>query len=216
MLLDLMLKGVLVGIIIAVPVGPVGVLCIRRTILQGRIAGFVSGLGAATADAIFGIIAGGGLTFVSDLLLGYRNWLRLAGAAFLLLIGLRALWTEPEPRGSRGNYGRAQPDPETLLRDYASTFLLTLTNPITILAFLAIFTAIGFTGGRATFVGAAVLVAGVWLGSLLWWAGLTSGASWLRLSIERQHLVWISRGSGGILLLSGAALLGSLLVQHWR
>jgi threonine/homoserine/homoserine lactone efflux protein len=210
MLLGFFLKGALVGVIIAVPAGPVGVLCIRRTILQGRIAGFVSGLGAATADAIFGVIAVGGLSFVSELLLDYKNWLRLAGGAFLLLIGVRAIRAEP-----RGN-DRAQADPETLLRDYASTFLLTIANPITIFAFLAVFAAIGFTGDQTTFVDAAVLVAGVWLGSLLWWAGLTGGAGWLRLSFERRHLVWISRSSGGILLLSGAILLGSLLTQHYR
>jgi threonine/homoserine/homoserine lactone efflux protein len=210
MLLGFFLKGALVGIIIAVPVGPAGVLCVRRTILQGRITGFVSGLGVATADAVFGIIAGGGLSVVSDLLLDYQNWLRFAGAAFLLCIGLREL--RAEPRG----IDRSQPDPETLLRDYASTFLLTLTNPITILALLAIFAAIGFSGEQATFAGASVLVAGVWLGSLLWWAALTSGAAWLRLSFERQHLVWISRGSGGIILLFGMALLGSLLLRPYH
>ena len=130
-------KGVLVGLVIAVPAGPVGVLCIRRTIFNGRLAGFVSGLGAATADAIFGIIAGFGLTFVSNLLLDYQQWLRIGGAGFLLFIGMSAFTAEPLA-GTR-----SQRDPETLLADFASTFALTLTNPITILAFLAIFAGIG-------------------------------------------------------------------------
>lgn len=210
MLLGLLLKGVLVGIVIAVPVGPVGVLCIRRTLLQGSLAGFVSGLGAATADATFGIIAGFGLTFIADLLLDYRGWLRLAGAGFLIVFGVRALVFEPREAA------RSVPDAESLLADYASTFALTITNPITILVFLAIFAAIGFTGDRASFVGACVLVLGVWLGSLLWWAGLAGGANWLRRSFDRRHLVWINRGSGGILLLSGLALLGSVLLPHLR
>src|SRR5205823_10031946 len=111
----------LVGIIIAVPAGPVGVICIRRTIFHGRLAGFMSGLGAASADAVFGIIAGFGLTFVADLLLDYQNWLRLGGAGFRLAIGISALRADPLA-GSR-----SQRDPEGLLADYASTFALTIT-----------------------------------------------------------------------------------------
>jgi threonine/homoserine/homoserine lactone efflux protein len=209
MLLALLLKGMLVGIVIAVPVGPVGVLCIRRTIFHGRLAGFLSGLGAATADAVFGVIAGFGLTVISDLLLDYQDWLRLVGAGFLLYIGVSALRADPLA-GTQ-----SQRDPDGLLADYLSTFVLTITNPITIIAFLAIFAGIGFTGQGATLGGAAVLVLGVWLGSLLWWAGLAFGAGMVRLSFRRDHLVWINRGSGGILVFSGVALLGSLLVQHF-
>lgn len=209
MLLILLAKGVLVGIVIAVPVGPVGVLCIRRTILHGRLAGFASGLGAATADAVFGIIAAFGLTFVSDLLLDYKDWLRVAGAAFLFYVGIKALVSHPDTEEKK------QPDAESLIADYVSTFALTVTNPITILAFLAIFAGIGFAGRHATLGGAAILVLGVLLGSLFWWAGLTFGSGLLRVSVERRHLVWISRGSGGILVLSGLALAGSLLFRHF-
>lgn len=202
-------KGVAIGMIIAVPVGPVGVLCVRRTIFNGRLSGFVSGLGAATADAIFGIIAGYGLTVISDTLLGYQDWLRLGGAGFLLYIGAKALRNDPMLAA------RAQRDREGLLADYASAFALTITNPITILAFLAIFAGIGFTGHQATLAGAGILVLGVLLGSLLWWAGLAFGAGLLRLSFRSRHLVWINRGSGGILLVSGVALIGSLMLQHF-
>lgn len=209
MLLGFLLKGVLVGIIIAVPAGPVGVLCIRRTIFHGRLAGFVSGLGAASADAVFGIIAAFGLTFVSSLLLDYRDWLRLGGAGFLLYIGISAFTADPLDGPP------AQRDRDGLLADYASAFALTITNPITILAFVAIFAGIGFTGHEATLGRAAILVLGVWLGSLLWWAGLALGTGMVRLSFDRHHLVWINRGSGGILVFSGVALLGSLLLRHF-
>ncbi len=209
MLLGFLLKGMLVGIIIAVPAGPVGVLCIRRTIFNGRLAGFVSGLGAATADAIFGIVAGFGLTFVSNLLLGYQEWLRLGGAGFLLYVGIAALGGDPLAKT------RTQRDPEGLFADYASTFVLTIANPITILAFLAIFAAIGFNGHQATLAGVGILVLGVWLGSLVWWAGLAFGAGLVRPAFRRDHLIWINRGSGGILLLSGVALLGSLVARHF-
>jgi threonine/homoserine/homoserine lactone efflux protein len=207
--LGFLLKGMLVGVVIATPVGPVGILCIRRTIFHGRLAGFVSGLGAASADAVFGIIAGFGLTFVSDLLLDYQGWLRLGGAAFLLYIGGSAFLADPLKAT------RSQRDPEGLLADYASAFVLTITNPITILAFVAIFAGIGFNGPEATLGRAVILVVGVWFGSLLCWAGLAVGAGIVRLSFDRDHLVWINRGSGGILLFCGVALLGSLLLQRF-
>jgi len=209
-LLWLLLKGVLVGILIAVPTGPVGVLCIRRTIFYGRRAGFVSGLGAATADAVFGIIAAFGLTVVSDMLLAWQNWLRFGGAGFLLFIGTTSFLSDPLAGSQRHR------DPESLVADYASTFALTITNPVTILAFLAIFAGLGFTGKEATLGRAAILVLGVWLGSLLWWGALAIGAGLMRLSFQRRHLVWINRGSGGILVFSGIALIGSLLLQNFR
>jgi threonine/homoserine/homoserine lactone efflux protein len=209
MLIGFLLKGMMVGIVIAVPVGPVGVLCIRRTILDGRLAGLFSGLGAATADSFFGIIAGFGLTVISDSLLYYQDWLRIGAAGFLLYVGITALMSEPTARNRSGN------DPEGLFGDFASTFVLTITNPVTILSFIAIFGAIGFAGEEATLPHAAMLVAGVWLGSFFWWVGLVAGAGFLRMTFQRQHLVWINRGSGGFLVAAGVALLGSLVVEHW-
>lgn len=208
MLLIFLLKGLVVGIIIAVPVGPVGIMCLRRTILEGKLAGFISGLGAATADAMFGFIAAFGLTFISDLLIGYHQWLRIAGGLYLLYIGGRALLTAPEVKTG------TEPDAESLLRDFLSSFALTLTNPITILVFLGIFSAIGLSGERATLSRAAILVLGVWLGSLLWWLALSFGLGSLFRSFEPRHLRWINRGSGTILLLSGAALLAVPLTKH--
>ena len=110
---------------------------------------------------------------------------------------------------------RTARDPEGLFGDFASTFVLTITNPVTILSFIAIFGAIGFTGEEATLTHAAVLVAGVWLGSFVWWIGLIAGAGLLRMTFQRRHLVWINRGSGGILVAAGVLLLCSLLVEHW-
>jgi threonine/homoserine/homoserine lactone efflux protein len=204
MLLLFFLKGIAVGIVIAVPVGPVGIMCIRRTVFEGALTGFVSGLGAATADAVFGIIAGFGLTVVSDLLFGYQRWLRIAGACLLLAVGGRSLL-------ARRPEAASPPDPGSLSWYYVSTFALTLTNPITIVAFLAIFAAVGLTGTEATLGRAAILVLGVWVGSLLWWFSLSFGVGlWLR-SFEPRHLAWINRGSGAILVLSGVALLASLM-----
>jgi threonine/homoserine/homoserine lactone efflux protein len=199
MLLLTLLKGIAVGIVIALPVGPVGVLCVRRTLFEGPAFGLVSGLGAATADTLFGVIAGFGLTVIRDSLLAYQDWLGGAGGIFLLIVGLRALLTtrisDPEPL-----------DGEALVSAYASTFALTITNPITILAFAAIFAKVGVTGDTDA-LSIVVLVAGVFLGSLLWWLGLSFGIDWLRRMFGSFRVIWLNRVSGVILTLSGAALL---------
>jgi threonine/homoserine/homoserine lactone efflux protein len=208
MLLLFLLKGIVVGIVIAVPVGPVGILCLRRTIFEGRSAGLVSGLGAATADALFGFVAAFGLTFVADWLLGWEDWLRAAGGCYLLYSGGSAGLAKPQDRIEE------QSDPESLFRDFASAFALTITNPVTILVFLGIFTALGLGGAQATLIRAATMVVGVWVGSLLWWLGLSLGIGMFRRSIEPRHLAWISRGSGVILFATGVALLVTAVVKH--
>jgi threonine/homoserine/homoserine lactone efflux protein len=205
MLIVFLLKGIAVGIVIAVPVGPVGVLCVRRTIFEGRLFGFISGLGAASADTIFGIVAGFGLTVVSDVLLDFQGWLRAAGGLFLVYIGASAL------RKRIVRYERPEKSAENLLSAYLSTFALTITNPVTILAFLGIFAGVGFTGEEATLGRAAMLVAGVLLGSLIWWLGISLGAGIFRRSFGERHLTLLNRISGAILTLSGIGLVCSLL-----
>lgn len=209
MLFVFLLKGIAVGFVIAVPVGPVGVLCVRRTIFEGRLFGFISGLGAASADTVFGIIAGFGLTVVSDLLLDYQVWLRSFGGVFLVYVGVRAL------RQRALREAPPEKNAENLFAAYLSTFVLTITNPVTILAFLGIFAAVGFTGSEATVGRAAMLVAGVLLGSLIWWLGLSLGAGLFRHSIGATHLLWLNRASGTILTLSGIALLASLAYDRF-
>ncbi len=208
MLFYFLLKGIVVGVVIAVPVGPVGILCLQRTIFEGRLSGLVSGLGAATADALFGAVAAFGLTFVSDWLLDYEVWLRAGGGVYLLYAGGSALLSKPQDKIAE------QSSPESLFRDFASAFALTVTNPVTILVFLAIFAALGLGGRQATLVHAAVLVLGVWGGSFLWWLALALGIGVFRRSIEPRHLAWISRGSGAILFASGAALLVTTVLKH--
>jgi threonine/homoserine/homoserine lactone efflux protein len=207
MLVTFLVKGVVVGLIIGVPVGPVGILCLRRTIFEGRLAGLAAGLGAASGDALFGAIAGFGLTAISNWLLGYQGWLRLAGACFLFYIGANALLREPQ----RGLERRSS---EGLLRNSVSTFVLTIANPVTILALVAIIAGLGLAGDEATFGRAGMMVFGVWLGSLSWWLMLSLGAGMLRSSFDPRLLTWINRGSAGILLLSGAGLLATLVFRH--
>lgn len=196
-----LIKGVAVGIVIALPVGPVGVLCVRRTLFEGPSYGFVSGLGAATADTLFGIVAGFGLTFVRDFMLRYQDWFGAGGGVFLLYVGIRALLQARE--------AEAEPvEGEALLAAYASTFALTITNPITILAFAGIFAKLGMSE-QAGYGDIAMLVTGVFLGSMVWWLGLSFGVTWLRRVTGTVRLVWVNRISGGILTFSGAGLLGA-------
>ncbi|HJU16545.1 MAG TPA: LysE family transporter [Stellaceae bacterium] len=201
-------KGIAAGLLIGVPIGPVGILCLRRTIFDGPLAGFVSGLGAASGDALFGAVAGFGLTAISNWLLQYEDWLRFTAACFLLYIGGGAL-----RRGAQAHAAEHR-ESEGLLRNYLATLALTVANPVTIFAFFGIFAGLGAAEDQADFGRAATLVFGVWVGSLLWWLLLSLGAGVFRGSLNPRILGWINRGSGAVLLLSGAGLLAMLAFSH--
>jgi threonine/homoserine/homoserine lactone efflux protein len=204
LLLIALLKGVAIGVVIALPVGPVGVLCVRRTLFEGPSYGFISGMGAATADTMFGVIAAAGLTFLRDWLLSYQDLLGAVGGVFLLFFGIRTLLIPPMARETVPVTG------ERHLKAYASTFALTITNPITILAFAAIFSKVGVAESPGLFTLGA-LVIGVFAGSLLWWLGLSFGLFWVHRLAGSFYLAWLNRISGGILAVSGAGLLGAAL-----
>ena len=194
------LRGLLIGFAIAAPVGPIGVLCIRRTLADGRATGFVSGLGAATADAAYGAVAGFGLTAVSGFLVRQSAWLRLAGGVFLCYLGLRTFLARPAGRA-------AETRGSGLLGAYASTLILTLTNPTTILSFVAVFAGLGLAGAGGDYGAAGVLVAGVFLGSSLWWLLLSGGVGLFRLRLTGDRLRWVNRVSGLIILAFGIGAL---------
>ncbi len=197
------LKGLLIGFSIAAPVGPIGELCIRRTLAEGQLAGLVSGLGAASADALYGVVAGFGLTLISSFLLEQQVWIRLVGGLFLCYLGLRTLLSAPAQEAARaGGSG--------LWAAYLSTLFLTLTNPMTILSFAAIFAGLGLGAAAGDYYQAAELVLGVFCGSALWWLLLSGGVSLLRARFDPHALRWVNRISGGIILAFGAAALISL------
>jgi threonine/homoserine/homoserine lactone efflux protein len=171
----LFLKGLAFGFVLAATVGPMWVLCLRRTLASGALAGLASGLGIAVADGLYGALAAFGLTAISGLLLQQQRWLALVGGAFLLYLGAKALLARPvalEP-------GPGEMPLRSLAAAFASTLGLTLANPPTILAFLAIFAGLGL-GASADFAAASLVVAGVFLGSASWWAILASTAGRLR------------------------------------
>jgi len=199
-----MLRGLIIGFSIAAPVGPIGVLCIRRTLAEGRASGLVSGLGAATADATYGCIAGFGLTFISNFLVSQQVWLRLIGGVFLCYLGLKALLAKPAEQAAlaKGN---------GLVGAYASTFFLTLTNPMTILSFAAIFAGLGLASTSGNYMTAGVLVLGVFIGSALWWLILSGGVSVFRAKFNPHGLQWVNRISGAIIMGFGLFALLSVL-----
>jgi len=197
--LSLFARGALVGLSIAAPVGPIGVLCIRRALRDGFRAGFVAGLGAATADALYGCVAGFGLTAVSGFLLREQFWIALLGGALLCYLGLGTLRSRP-PSEDRplpaGGHAAA----------YASTFAFTLANPATILSFVAIFAAFG-PGAVAGYGAAAQLVLGVFAGSAAWWLVLSAGVSAARLRATPRAQRILGGLCGAVLLAFGVAAL---------
>ena len=201
--LSRLFRGIVIGFSIAAPVGPIGVLCIRRTLAEGRLSGLVSGLGAATADAIYGCIAGFGLTFISNIFVQQQVWFRLIGGAFLCYLGLKTLLTKPTEQA-------APAEGKGLVGAYASTFFLTLTNPLTILSFAAVFAGLGVADASRSYVSASVLVLGVFTGSALWWLVLSGSVGLFRTRFNPRGLHWVNRISGIIITGFGLFALLSL------
>ncbi|MGC9393935.1 MAG: LysE family translocator [Anaerolineae bacterium] len=201
--LSLLLRGLVIGLSIAAPVGPIGVLCIRRTLAEGRAAGLVSGLGAATADMLFGCVAGFGLTFISNALLAQQVWLQLIGGLFLCYLGVKTLLSRPAEIAATAQ-GKG------LLAAYTSTLFLTATNPLTIFAFAAIYAGLGAAAGD--YRAALTLVAGVFAGSALWWLLLSGGVSLFRAKFNARSLLWVNRISGVVIVGFGLFALSSLLL----
>ncbi len=202
---DFLLKGLLIGFSIAAPVGPIGLLCIRRSLADGRTMGLVTGLGAATADAMYGCVAGFGLTAISSVLIAQKLWLGLIGGLFLCYLGVVTFISRPRDDG-------ADVKSTTLLSAYFSTMVLTLTNPMTILSFVAIFAGLGL-GTSSDYAAATSLVAGVFLGSALWWVLLSGGAAMLRSRVTSRWMQAVNRVSGAIIVAFGVYALSTALID---
>jgi threonine/homoserine/homoserine lactone efflux protein len=204
-----MAKGAVLGLSIAAPVGPIGVLCIRRTLAEGGLTGLATGLGAAAADGLYGALAAVGLTAVTQPLVGASHWVRLAGGVLLLVLAwrtwrARAVEREAAARGSG------------LFAAFASTFVLTLSNPMTILSFLAVFAGLGIGSTQGRPVAALMLVVGVIAGSAAWWLLLSGGVSLLRSRFDARALRWVNRVSAAVIGGFGLVALGSALTEGAR
>ncbi len=203
----LFVEGLGVGLAIAAPVGPVGVLCISRTLRHGLWIGLASGLGAAVADAVYGAVAGFGVSWVAEFLLAYQDTLRVLGGAFLLILGLRILVRGPAQESGQPAWSEPRP-----MLAFASCFLLTLTNPMTILAFVAVFAGFGLVEATTHIGTGAILVLGVFLGSAFWWLALSGLVALLRGRMTPRILIWVNRVSGAILTGFGGGMLLAFLL----
>jgi len=203
--LTIFLKGILIGFAMAVPVGPIGIMCIRKTLTEGKLRGLIIGLGAATADFFYGCVAAFGLTVISDTLINQKIWIRLVGGALLLFLGIRTFRAQPSDPKSKFKIHSSG-----MLGSYLYTVLLTLTNPLTIFAFIAVFAALGLGNGLGYF-SASALVTGVFIGSGLWFLLLSSGVILFRKKLDLVGLRWVNRIAGILIIISGVIAIVSLL-----
>jgi threonine/homoserine/homoserine lactone efflux protein len=213
--ITLAIEGAVIGFLIAVPVGPAAALCIRRSITVGAVAGYLTGLGAALGDAVFGAVAAFGLTFVEQFVERHEAWLRGLGGAVLVVMG----WTTMRHRL------RTVGDPVADDREHrvathfhftTSSFVITVFNPLTVMAFGAAFAGRDLAGVGASLPDAGVLVAGVFAGACGWWAILCTTAVALRQHFTGMGMVWLNRVAGAVILVFGLVALVSLLPLPWR
>lgn len=203
--LKIIAQGLLLGFSIAAPVGPVGVLCIRRSMAGGFRSGLASGLGAASADAIYGTIAAAGLTLIADFLISQQFWLGLLGGAFLFYLGIKTLTSKPV-------FEAANVEKTSVAGDYFSTLLLTLSNPMTIFSFAAIFSGMSAQALPVFRFSAFLLVLGVFLGSAGWWLILSGSVGLLRSRVTPSILTWVNRVSGVVILGFALFLLSKTII----
>lgn len=203
----LIVNGVIIGIVVAAPIGPVNLICIRRTLAFGRTNGFVSGLGAAIGDGLFATVAAFGLTAASAFIIAAGDWFQAIGGLFLIGLGVHTYFHDPREDGEVDVRSGGK-----LASAVSATFLLTITNPATMLAFIAIFGGVGgLVAENPSMMAASALVVAVFVGSSLWWLGVTMFVGLLRHRMTDQTLILINRISGVLIAVFGLVVLGRLL-----
>lgn len=205
--------GFFIGLIAAIPIGPVNLLVVRRTLAYDPLHGFMSGLGAVMADAVYASITGFGFTALAQLIKGHSTTLQVVGGLMLFFFGARMYVAPPNIRlenGDQQNESKALP----LLRAIMSTFALAVTNPATLLAFTAMFAGVaGLVGQEASFYGAAFLVVGVLAGSTFWWFALTTITGLFHRHIDERVMTIINKVSGVIVTAFGIAVFAHLFLR---
>jgi threonine/homoserine/homoserine lactone efflux protein len=199
-----LINGMIIGYSASLPLGPIGILCIQKTINKGRLSGFVSGLGAATADTVYAIISGFGLTIISNFITSQQTYLRIGGAVVLVYLGIKIFFTNP------GIQIRKQAKDKKFFNDFISIFFLTISNPISLFVFAAVFAGFGIVKSKSEISSITELVLGVLLGATLWWTTLTSLINLFRNKIRLRNLLWINKISGVLIIIFGIVAFVSL------
>ncbi len=200
------INGLIFGLVLAAPVGPVGVLCVQRTLAEGRMHGLLSGLGAAFGDALYGVIAAFGISAVEDWISGHQASLRTVGGIVLLLLAARTVfWSKKSKQKPAEQVEKVQDRIVThsLIKDFISTFMLAITNPITLIVFAGLLATLGITEAGASVGNAPILVAGVFAGSAFWWLALSWAASFFRPMVDGTYQHWTDRISAAIIAAFG-------------
>lgn len=208
MWLELFFRGIIIGIVATIPsLGPVGVLCIQRTLSKNQKSGFFSGLGAATADTLFASVAFFSLTLVTTFIENNDMWIKAVGGVCIIVLGTTIFFKNPVVQIRRNRAGKS-----SLWQDFISVFLITLANPTYILVFVALFATFGLSNDMGELNGVAMLV-GVYAGCTAWWFLLTFVVNLLRKKFRPRHLMWMNRIAGGLIIVLGVVALLSIVVN---
>ena len=195
-----LIKGLIVGFLASIPLGPVGVLCIQRTINKGRIYGLFSGLGAATIDSFFALVAAFGLTYIINFIEEQQFYIQLIGGVVIIILGVKIFNTNPIKQIRRHRKKKNK-----LIEDYFSVFFLTLSNPLAIFLFVAAFAGIGIVSSDDSNVKSFLIISGVFLGATSWWATLTFFVDLFRKRFRLKQLWWINKIAGLLIIMFGVA-----------
>jgi threonine/homoserine/homoserine lactone efflux protein len=209
------IEGAVIGFLIALPIGPAGILCIQRSISHGAFAGYATGIGAAIGDAVFGGTAAFGLSYVAEFIARYEVWIRGVGGLLLMWMGWSYFRHRPRNIGDPVADDRAHPY-LTYLHFLNSAFFITIFNPITVMAFGAVFAGRGLSNVGSDMLAATILIAGVLVGALGWWATLVLISSAARGWFVGGGLIWLNRVSGAALGGFGLLAALSVLPVNWK
>jgi threonine/homoserine/homoserine lactone efflux protein len=205
MLSGFLFKGLFLGLLVSVPLGPVGVMCIQRTINRGLKSGFVSGMGAAAADTFYALIAGVGFGFIVSFINREKYWIQLIGAIVIIAISIKTFYTNPavELRNQRNK--KTKP-----MEEFLSVFFITLSNPVPFFVFLASFAGFNMMDENTSYLSAILLIGGVFTGALAWWYILSLGISKFRSKIRLKNIWWLNKIMGVIIFICGLIVLYKL------
>jgi len=205
--LEIFWKGIIIGLMASIPLGPIGVLCVQRTLNKGRKSGFFSGLGATAADTFFALIAGFGVTFVISFVKEQHIYFQLIGGLIIIYLGIHIFYTNPvrQLRLQRMNRNK-------LSQDFFSVFFLTITNPMGIFFFLAMFAGINIASGPVSFLRLFTMVVGVSAGSAGWWFLLSTFVDYWRDRFRLKNIWWMNKVAGVVIFTLGMAAIISIWI----
>ena len=204
--IEFFIKGLVLGYITSIPLGPIGIIVVQRTLSKGKLSGFISGLGAASVDTLLAVIAGLGLSFIIDFIHDYNILFKLFGGLIIIFIGSRIFFKSPVRQARERKLKKS-----SLHTDYLSVVALTLSNPLAVFLFIAVFAGLNIVNGVKDFISLGFVFSGVFIGASLWWLTLTSFVNIYRDKFRLKNLWWLNKITGVIIVILGLATLISIL-----